>query len=229
MAATAKLFQRTFIQTKPGVEKRHYLEQFASLAFSATPNGVYSAEIEIAPNQAPPTPRDFVELLIGSEHVDAIPMVPAGTDPPTKFEDLSPEVRRAYEIYPLVDGETVISINMLCLDKDWEGMRPGTVFINRETNLSRAYFAAPGLRADPHTPGVTPALLSLRIPPAPVLRARLTTALTRPSTPHSASSTSRSSRSFLTPFRHCRGRPPQDLLSLRGPLLSKSLCRRCSA
>ena len=171
MAATAKLFQRTFIQTKPGVEKRPYLEQFASLAFSAKPNGVYSAEIEIAPNQTPPTPRDFVELLIGSEHVDAIPMVPAGTDPPTKFEDLSPEVRRAYEIYPLVDGETVISINMLCLDKDWEGMRPGTVFIDRETNLARAYFAAPGLRADPHTSGVTPALLLLRIPPAPVLQA----------------------------------------------------------
>jgi hypothetical protein len=168
VAATAKLFQRTFIQTKPGVQKRHYLEQFASLAFSAKPNGVYSAEIEIAPNQAPPTPRDFVELLIGSEDVDAIPVVPAGTDPPTKFEDLSPEVRRAYEIYPLVDGERILSINLLCLEKDWEGLQQRVVFINRETNLSRAYFAAPGLRADPHTPGVTPALLLLRVPPLPV-------------------------------------------------------------
>jgi hypothetical protein len=171
MAATAKLFQRAFIKTKPGVEKRPYLEKFASLAFSATPNGVYSAEIEIAPNQPPPTPRDFAELLMGSEDVGAIPMVPAGIGPPAKFGDLSPEVRRAYEIYPLVDGETVISINMLCLEKAWEGMRPGTVFIDRETNLSRAYFAAPGLRAEPRTPGVTPALLLLRIPPPPVLQA----------------------------------------------------------
>jgi hypothetical protein len=172
VAATAKLFQRTLVETKPGVDKRNYLEQFVSRALAAKANGVYIIEVEIAANQPWPSRDDFVEqLLATSKHASTVPLVPASADPPAKFEDLSPEVRRAYAIYPLVEGETVISINMLCLEKDWEGLRRSVVFIDRETNLSRAYFAAPTLRAEPRTPGVTPALLLLRVSSAPVLLA----------------------------------------------------------
>jgi hypothetical protein len=172
VAATAKLFQTTLVETKPAVDKRNYLEQFVSRALAAKANGVYIIEVEIAANQPWPSRDDFVEqLLAAGKHASTVPLVPAGVDPPAKFEDLSSEVRRAYEIYPLVEGETVISINMLCLEKDWEGLQQRVVFIDRETNLSRAYFAAPGLRADPHTPGITPASLLFRIPPAPVLQA----------------------------------------------------------
>jgi hypothetical protein len=171
MAATARRFEKTFIETKPDVEKRRYIEQFVSAALSAAPNRIYNAEFEISQGEFFPTPQYFVEqFLTDSERAADILRVlgPAGDAQPTKFQDLPPDVRRGYEAYPLVDGEGVLSVNIMRLIDDWEGLRQGMVFVERETNRSRAYFAVPGLRADPWTPGVTPAFLLRQVPPAAV-------------------------------------------------------------
>ena len=173
MATKARRFEKTFIETKRGVEKRRYIEQFVSAALSAAPNRIYNVEFEISQGEFVPALHYFVEqLLTDSERASIIPLAPAGTDAPTKFEDLLPDVRRVYEAYPLVAGESVISINLLCLADDWENLQRGMVFVDRETNLSRAYFAVPGLQSDPKTPGVTPAwLLLFQVPPDAVTTA----------------------------------------------------------
>jgi hypothetical protein len=175
MATTARRFEKTFIETKRGVEKRRYVEQFVSAALSAAPNRIYNAEFEISQGEFLPAPQNFVEqFLTDSERAADIrrALAPAGEAHPTKFEDLLPDVRRVYDAYPLVADESVISINLLCLADDWENLQRGMVFVDRETNLSRAYFAVPGLLSDPKTPGVTPAwLLVLRVPPDAVTTA----------------------------------------------------------
>ena len=157
MTIAVRSFNKTVIETKPGVDKKKYLEQFASAALSGAPHDPYSADIEFDHEAFEPT-LTLVDLLTTeSEQAQKIPLVAAAQEPEAKFEDLPPEVQRLFGGYPLVEGERVSSIRMLCLEKDWEGMARRTVFVERETNLARAYFAVPSLRADPKTPGLTPA------------------------------------------------------------------------
>ena len=133
---------------------------------SAGPHAPYSADIELDPTEFKPA-FNFVErLAIDSDLAGTIPLVPAGQDPDPRFEDLPSDVRRIYENYPLVKGEYVLSIRMLCLDEDWEGMPRRTVFVERETNFSRAYFAVPALRTDARTPvSRRPCCCALRFAP----------------------------------------------------------------
>ena len=170
MTIAVRSFNKTVIETKPGVDKKKYLEQFASAALSGAPHHPYSADIEFDHEAFEPT-LTLVDLLTTeSEQAQKIPLVAAAQEPEAKFEDLPPEVQPLFGGYPLVEGERVSSIRMLCLEKDWEGMARRTVFVERETNFARAYFAVPSLRADPKTPGLTPAAL-LRVASAPIVNA----------------------------------------------------------
>jgi hypothetical protein len=160
MTSTYRTFAKTIIQTKPGVEKEGYLKQFAIQAFSIDPHPLYNMLIEHDSQEVQPASQAFAgRLLRDSELASSIPLVPASMEPDAKFDDLQPEVKRVYENYPLIEGERISSIKMLCLESEWEGMARRTLFFERETNLSRVYFAVRRFRAEPQTPGLTPALL----------------------------------------------------------------------
>src|SRR5688572_10651805 len=114
MTITARVFAKTFVQTKPGVEKESYLKQFAIQALSATEHPLYSRDVELELKELDPAPQDFASrLLIDSELASNIPLVPASKDEEVKFDELLPEVKRIYESYPLVEGERISSIKML--------------------------------------------------------------------------------------------------------------------
>lgn len=176
MTTTLRSLQKTFVETNAGVDKQRYLEQFAARALSDTASPHYSADVEFGPGEFHPEFTLVERLSKDSELFSKIPLAPASDKPETKFADLPPNVQRLCESYPLVDGEHIASIKMLCLDKDWEGLAERTVFVERETDLARVYFAVPGLRADPRTPGLSPAVL-LRLGSVPIANSAAVTAI----------------------------------------------------
>jgi len=173
MSITARSFNKTFVQTRSGVDNGWYIKQFASRALSQDPYFPFSAEINIDAGLFKP---DFtlIDLLVDdSDKVLSAPFVDAAEYTETKFEDLPPELRRYVEGLPLVPGERIASIRVLCLGEDWNGLPRRMVYMARETNFACAYFAVPGLRADPKSPGMTHAALlnAFSVPAASALTA----------------------------------------------------------
>lgn len=168
MTTIARLFNKTFVKTKSGVDNGWYIKQFASRALSQDPYFPFSADINMDAGLFKP---DFtlIDLLVAdSDKVLNAPFVDAAEYTETKFEDLPAALRRHVEGLPLVSGERVASIRVLCLGEDWNGLPRRMVYMARETNFACVYFAVPGLRADPKSPGMThAALLNAFSLPAP--------------------------------------------------------------
>ena len=162
MVVLVRALARAFIKTKPDVDKKSYLEDYAAQTLLMMPYRPYSDDtildrhVDIWRNHHP-----VEQLLEDSKLTTNIPLAFITDSRAITLEELPHEVvENIHGYYPLVKGESITTIKMLYLEHDWEGLERGTFFFERETNFSQTYFALPDFRWNLETGKLLPPMLS---------------------------------------------------------------------
>ena len=169
MGVPARAITRDFIETVRGVGKERYIDEYIAAKLAIYGCRPYADKTEFDDYlDIWARPRSVVQSQFEKDSVlvstaKPVPLSPLADMRLPYVEELPYLISKgAYEYYPLTTGEQVQSASSFYLNEDWAGLKKGTLFFRRQTNLSDIYLALPDIRWDLETGFLFPSLLFRR-------------------------------------------------------------------
>jgi hypothetical protein len=165
MGMPARTITRDFIAKVNAIDRRNYIESYASTKLAIIPCRPYTASTILDEHlDIWATPRHAViERLETDGNIvnDNLPLLlPLARLQLPYVEELPYFITNSvYEYAPLVRGGMIQTAAALYLCDDWAGLGRGTLFFHRETNFSTIYLALPDIRWNLETGSLFPSRL----------------------------------------------------------------------